>query len=91
MKLITPHGGVLVNREAKGDERKRLGRAARRMPKLRLSPRQVSDLLLIATGAYSPIEGFLGEADYQSVCSRMRLAISVVIPVYNVLSAQRTI
>ncbi len=81
MKLITPHGGALVNREIRGIERDRVMRRAARLPKLRLSVRQISDLLMIASGAYSPIEGFLGEADYRAVVSGMRLANGVIWPI----------
>src|SRR5215510_16011046 len=87
MKLIDPHGGVLVNREVTGHERDQLMRAASRMPRLQLDARQISDLLMFATGAYSPIEGFMGEADYHSVCSNMRLANGVAWPIPITLSA----
>ncbi|MFL6331979.1 MAG: sulfate adenylyltransferase [Pyrinomonadaceae bacterium] len=78
MKLINPHGGVLVNREVTGAERARLIEAAAELPALRLGARAVSDLELIATGAYSPLEGFMGEADYVSVRDRLRLANGLV-------------
>ena len=87
MKLTDPHGGVLVNREVNGRERDQLMRAASKMPRLQLDARQISDLLMIATGAYSPIEGFMGEADYHSVCSNMRLANGLVWPIPITLSA----
>ena len=81
MKLITPHGGKLVNREVKGTERKQLTLATAGLTRLSLNSRQISDLVMIATGAYSPIEGFLGEADYREVVSNMRLASGVVWPI----------
>ena len=78
MKLITPHGGNLVNREVHGGEREKLLKAASTLPRVRLNKRQVSDLLLIAIGGYSPLNGFLNQADYISVCDRMRLSNGVV-------------
>jgi sulfate adenylyltransferase len=77
MRLISPHGGALVNREVAGTERERLSEAAKGMPALRLGARAVADLELIATGAYSPLEGFMGEADYLSVRDWMQLADGV--------------
>src|SRR6187397_928747 len=74
MKLIKPHGGTLVNREVAGAERERLIESAKQMPALRLSAREISDLEMIATGAYSPLEGFLDRSDYSAVCTNMRLA-----------------
>ena len=80
MKLIQPHGGVLVNCEVKGRERDQLMRAMSGLPRLQLNARQISELLLIATGAYSPLDGFMGEADYREVVSSMRLANGVAWP-----------
>src|SRR6058998_276329 len=44
------------------------------MPSLTVDSRTVADLELIATGAYSPLTGFMGLADYQRVLHDMRLA-----------------
>ena len=77
MKLIRPHGGTLVNREVTGAERERLIESAANMPALRLGAREISDLEMIATGAYSPLEGFLDRSDYGAVCTTMRLAHGV--------------
>jgi len=78
MKLINPHGGKLVNREIQGREREELIRIASTLPKVQLNNRQISDLLMIAIGGYSPLDGFLNEADYTSVRDQMRLANRVV-------------
>lgn len=86
MKLIKPHGGSLINREVTGLERERLIEASRNMPALRLSAREVSDLEMIATGAYSPLEGFMDRSDYSSVCANMRLASGVAWPIPVTLS-----
>src|ERR1700730_9100868 len=86
MKLIRPHGGKLVNREVTGTERERLIESAANMPALRLGAREISDLEMIATGAYSPLEGFLDRSDYSAVCSNMRLASGVAWPMPVTLS-----
>src|SRR5712664_1933024 len=86
MKLISPHGGKLINREVAGPERERLINAATDMPALRLNAREISDLEMIATGAYSPLEGFLNPSDYDSVCGNMRLANGVAWPIPVTLS-----
>ena len=72
--LIRPHGGVLVNRIAAPAGRGAALDAAARMPAVRLNAVQHSDLLCIATGVFSPLTGFVGRADYESIVERMRLA-----------------
>jgi sulfate adenylyltransferase len=57
------------------------------MPALQLSAREISDLEMIATGAFSPIEGFLCESDYRSVRANMRLASGIAWPIPVTLSA----
>src|SRR6267378_3409298 len=86
MRLIRPHGGTLVNREVTGLERERLIEASNGLQSLKLSRREISDLEMIATGAFSPLEGFLGESDYRSVRANMRLANGVAWPLPVTLS-----
>ncbi len=73
--LITPHGGKLVDRTGAGSE------AAAPAVSVSLSPQQQCDLEMIAIGAMSPLEGFMGEADYNSVCDNMSLANGTVWPI----------
>lgn len=87
MSLISPHGGKLVDREAHGAERESLLRASARMPELTINARAEADLELIAIGALSPLEGFLGEADYLSVRDNRRLANGLVWTIPVTLSA----
>src|SRR5947199_6729051 len=75
---IAPHGGVLVDREAAEVERARWEREAARLPAIRLDRRALSDLEMIVIGGFSPLDGFMGEADHASVVDRMRLASGVV-------------
>ncbi|MGD2127926.1 MAG: bifunctional sulfate adenylyltransferase/adenylylsulfate kinase [Lysobacterales bacterium] len=75
-----PHGGVLKELylpEHLADETKE---QAREYPSWDLTPRQLCDLDLLLNGAFSPLEGFLGEADYESVCDTMRLQSGVLWP-----------
>ena len=72
--LIEPHGGELVNRICDGKVREYLLEQVPSMARLHLSNREVSDLEMIAIGAFSPLEGFMGKNDYQSVLADKRLA-----------------
>ena len=87
--LIRPHGGALVNRVADPRERADALAAASRLPAIRLTAVQHSDLFCIATGVFSPLIGFAGRADYESILDRMRLADGVVwsIPITLAVSA----
>jgi sulfate adenylyltransferase len=67
-RLIDPHGGHLVDRV---DERPI---DVERFETLTLTSREVSDLDMLATGALSPLEGFMGRDDYDRVVEEMRLA-----------------
>jgi sulfate adenylyltransferase len=87
--LIRPHGEKLINRFVDAREREALEERAPNMPALILNAREMSDLEMIATGAMSPLEGFLNREDYNSVLDLMRLAnglpwsIPVVLAVKN--------
>jgi len=87
MSLIAPHGGKLVDREARGAERETLLRASATLPSVTINARAEADLELIAIGALSPLEGFLGEADYLSVRDNLRLANGLVWSIPITLSA----
>jgi len=76
--LVTPHGGTLVDRLVPESEAAAFAARAASLPTLPLDAREQADLELIATGAASPLTGFLGSTDYQSVLDRMRLADGTV-------------
>jgi sulfate adenylyltransferase len=90
MSLIEPHGGILVDREARGAEREALLRASVKMPGLTINARAEADLELIASGALSPLEGFMGEADYLLVRDQRRLVngLAWTIPVTLSVTAE---
>lgn len=79
-QLIVPHGGCLVNLLANPDRCLELQAESRDWQSWDLSPRQICDLEMLMTGAYSPLRGFMGRADYDSVCSSMRLANGLLWP-----------
>src|SRR5262249_30230315 len=57
-------------------------------PALKLDEREIADLELIATGAASPLKGYLGSADYHSVLERMRLTDGTVWPIPFTLAVE---
>ena len=71
---IAAHGGTLVNRLASPAARLALEERLFLLPRVQLGARALADLDLIGVGAFSPLTGFLGHADYDSVVDRMRLA-----------------
>jgi len=76
--LNPPYGGQLFDLVVKGAEREDLTRRAGEGPTLQLSPRSLCDLELLATGGFSPLDGFMGKADYDSVLNNMRLANGLI-------------
>jgi len=74
---IAPHGGTLINRIVTGAARDALLDKARSLPQLQIDERAQSDVEMIAVGAFSPLTGFLGHADYRTVVDSMRLTSGV--------------
>lgn len=70
---IRPHGGVLINRLVPQEKREHIIRQAAGLKQLKVNAWTISDLDLIAVGAFSPLEGFLEEQDYYSVVNNMKL------------------
>ncbi|MDJ0726239.1 MAG: sulfate adenylyltransferase [Prochloraceae cyanobacterium] len=71
---IAAHGGKLINRIASPEQRQEFIAAGDRLPRIQLDDRTTCDLITIAIGALSPLEGFMGQADYNRVVEEMRLA-----------------
>ncbi len=79
--LITPHGGRLINRIVDSSRAEALAAEAAAMRSITLSTKQACDLEMMATGAFSPLTGFVGKADFDSICSNLRLADGTVWPI----------
>ncbi len=79
--LIAPYGGRLVDLLAGDEERREATARAARLPSIQLSPRSLCDLELLATGAFSPLDRFMGRADYLRVVEDMRLSDGLLFPI----------
>lgn len=75
---IAPHGGQLVNRIATPEQRAEFLSKADCLPRVQLDDRAVSDLEMIAIGAFSPLTGFMNQEDYDRTVTEMRLANGLV-------------
>ena len=79
---ITPHGGdELVDLKVPAAERPRLHAYAEKLPAVTLNARDLADLEMLATGAFSPLTGYMAEADYLRSRDEMRLASGVPWPI----------
>src|ERR1700690_3408044 len=80
-KLISPYGGKkLVNLVVTGKERDDLLGRAPQLPSIKISMRNLCDLELLATGGFSPLDRFMGKADYERVLHEMRLSDGTLFP-----------
>lgn len=84
-----PYGGRLVDLVATADQRAALLEEARTLESLQLSAESVAWLSLLARGALSPLDRFLGQADAESVRSSMRLANGMLFPAPIVLPLRK--
>jgi sulfate adenylyltransferase len=83
--LNPPHGGTLVDPMADVARAAELKSQSTSWPSWDLTARQLCDLELLLNGGFSPLAGFMGQADYESVCSSMRLADGTLWPIPVVL------
>jgi sulfate adenylyltransferase len=89
-KLVPPHGSdelmpLLLSGSAQADA---LG-GAETLKRVPLTSREVSDLFMFGMGAYTPLDGFMGEADWRGVCRDMKLATGLFWPIPITLSADQ--
>ena len=88
--LVPAHGGgttkpLRIPEVDRPDELKR----AQSLKKIPMTSREVSDLIMLTIGAYTPLDGFMGEADWRGVCTDMKLTNGVFWPIPITLSAAR--
>ena len=75
------HGGQLRNLYLDADAAEAVKRGSGGRKSWDLTERQLCDLELLMNGGFSPLEGFLGQADYEAVLSDMRLASGILWPI----------
>jgi len=88
--LVTPHGAdalnvLLVPKQQRASELAR----ARELKIVPMQSREVSDLLMLGMGAYTPLDGFMGHDDWRSSCQDMRLTNGVFWPIPITLSCSQ--
>ena len=91
MTLVNPHGKQKRLRPLlqEGAALEAAEQRARTLPRLPITSRETSDVIMLGIGAFTPLEGFMGQADWQSVCDEYRLADGTFWPIPIALSTTR--
>ncbi len=79
--LIAPYGGGLVELLVPNENREELIDYANRLPSVQLTERNICDLELLATGAFSPLKTFMNRADFEGVLEEMRFQNGLLFPI----------
>ena len=89
-QLVPPHGGgelkpLLLNGETLTAERQR----AATLPKVSITSREAGDLIMMGIGGFTPLEGFMHQADWEGVCDHYKMASGLFWPIPITLSTDR--
>ena len=89
-KLVNPHGGgplkpLLLEGAARTAELAR----AKSMPQVRTTSRETGDVIMLGIGGFTPLDGFMTEADWQGVCDGMKMANGLFWPIPITLSTDK--
>ncbi len=89
-KLVKPHGSnalkpLLLEGAAQKAELER----AKKLPQLKVSSREVGDILMLGIGGFTPLDGFMTYADWQGVCDGMKMVSGLFWPIPITLSADK--
>jgi sulfate adenylyltransferase len=89
-KLVPPHGSATVS-PLLLPETERAGERGRaeRLQKIALDSRAVSDVFMLAMGAYTPLDGFMGQEDWRGSCMDMKLTSGVFWPIPITLPVEK--
>ncbi|MCP4070872.1 MAG: sulfate adenylyltransferase [Hyphomicrobiales bacterium] len=87
-ELVPPHGSkTLKPLLLSGDDRASELEKAAALKSIPLTTREISDVFMLGMGAYTPLDGFMGEADWRGVCEDMKLANGLFWPIPVTVSA----
>jgi len=90
-KLVPPHGGVLKPLLLEGDALKKEMERAKSLPKINMTSRERDDLIMMGIGAFSPLDGFMGKADWKGCCDDMKLSNGIFWPIPITLSVTKEV
>ena len=85
--ILPAHGGALIPLRISDEIRREEIQRAAHLTRLRASSREVSDLIMLAIGAFSPLRGFATRQEYHSVLEDMRLRTGIMWPIPVTLAA----
>jgi len=87
-QLVPPHGSATLKPLLVPDaDRQAAFEHAANLKAIPLTTREVSDVFMLGMGAYTPLAGFMGEADWRGVCENMKLASGLFWPIPVTVSA----
>ncbi len=91
-KLVPPHGSaelkvLLLEGAAREAELKK----AKTLPKVTMTSRETGDLIMLGIGGFTPLSGFMGQADWKGVCDQMKMSNGLFWPIPITLSATRAV
>jgi sulfate adenylyltransferase len=89
--MIPPHGGELKPLLLKGETLKEALAKAKTLQKIRMTTRERDDLIMMGIGAFSPLDGFMGKADWKGVCLEMKMANGTFWPIPITLSVTKEV
>jgi sulfate adenylyltransferase len=92
VSLVPPHGSdslkpLLLPKTERAEETRR----AERLKRVPLTSREVSDLFMLGMGAYTPLDGFMGEANWRGCCENMKLENGLFWPIPITLSCEQAL
>lgn len=91
-QLISPHGSkVLKPLLLEGKQREEELKKAQTLPKVVMTSRETSDLIMMGIGAFTPLEGFMGYDDWKGVCAEYKMKNGLFWPIPITLSTSKSV